>query len=166
MKLTTIIAALFAPALAMAAAVEPKAEVKTEALPIHIMGGKQGQLYVKLNHATNLRDKDLFGKSDPYVEMWLEKSYKQRSKDAKGLNPVFDETFCFYVRSGQDKLYLRVVDKDTFSNDKIGEATVSLDTVMANESVGPMDVKLPRWLGLSNNGFLNIQLLFVEDKSA
>ncbi|KAI9232800.1 MAG: C2 domain-containing protein, partial [Podila humilis] len=81
----------------------------------------KGQLYVKLNRATKLTDKDLFGKSDPFIEMWLEKAYKQRSKDTKGLNPIFDQTFCFYVRPGQNKLYIRAVDKDTFRNDKIGD---------------------------------------------
>ncbi|KAG0260344.1 hypothetical protein BG011_001945 [Mortierella polycephala] len=165
MRFSTIIAALFAPALVMAAVIEPKAEVNVESVPIHAMAGKSGQLYVKLNHATNLRNKDFVGRSDVFVEMWLEKSYRQRSKEVKGPNPVFDETFLFTVRSGQNKLYIRVVDKDTFSNDKIGEATVSLDAVMANGSAGPMDVKLPRWFGLRDNGSVNIQLRFVEGKS-
>ncbi|KAF9085533.1 hypothetical protein BGX23_009583 [Mortierella sp. AD031] len=53
-----------------------------------------------LNSAPNLTDKDLFGNPGPFIEMWLDKNYKQRSKDAKGLNPVYNETFCFYVRPG------------------------------------------------------------------
>ncbi|KAG0341742.1 hypothetical protein BG000_008166 [Podila horticola] len=135
-------------------------------LAVLVAAQKKGQLYVKLNRATNLTNKDLIGKSDPFIEMWLESHYKQRSKDTKGLNPTFDETFCFYVRPGQNKLYIRAVDKDTFSNDKIGEATINLANVISTGREGPQDYKLPAWLGFSSNGNVNMQLQFVEDTSA
>ncbi|KAF9584287.1 hypothetical protein BGW38_006967 [Lunasporangiospora selenospora] len=166
MRLTTVFAVLVAPVAAFAATVVPeqvKAEVETAGSGIHMMASKKGQLYVKLNYATNLRDKDWFSRSDPFVEMWLEKAYKQRSKDTKGSNPVFGETFCFYVRPGQNKLYVRAVDKDTFSNDKIGDATISLDEVMGAGRVGPKDYNLPKWLGLRSNGNVNIEMQFIED---
>ncbi|KAF9107375.1 hypothetical protein BGX29_006583 [Mortierella sp. GBA35] len=126
MKITAIAVALLAPVVAFAA--------------------KAGQLYVRLNSASGLRDKDLFGKSDPF---------------SRCLNPVYDQTFCFYVRPGQNKLYVRAVDKDNFSNDKIGDTSISLDQVMASGSVGPQDYNLPKWFGL-----LNLQMQFVEDKTA
>ncbi|KAG0213296.1 hypothetical protein BGX33_003046 [Mortierella sp. NVP41] len=126
MKITAIAVALLAPVVAFAA--------------------KAGQLYVRLNSASGLRDKDLFGKSDPFPRC---------------LNPVYDQTFCFYVRPGQNKLYVRAVDKDNFSNDKIGDTSISLDQVMASGSVGPQDYNLPKWFGL-----LNLQMQFVEDKTA
>lgn len=157
MKFTTLIAALLAPIAVLASiAVEkthPEAKVNAEGL-ISIFASKKGQLYVKPNRATNLRNKDWFGKSDPYVEMWLEKSYKQRSKDIKGQSPVFDETFCFYLRPGQNKLYVRAVDKDTFSNDKIGEAAISLDSVINTGTSPSQDYNLPKWLGLRSDGSL------------
>ncbi|KAF8935468.1 hypothetical protein BGZ52_010702 [Haplosporangium bisporale] len=155
MKLFTI-AAFLAPLAALVAADGT----------ITIQATKKGQLYVKLNRATKLTDKDLFGKSDPFIEMWLEKAYKQRSKDTKGLNPIFDQTFCFYVRPGQNKLYIRAVDKDTFRNDKIGDATIPLDNVINTGREGPKDYPLPKWLGFSSNGNVNMQLQFVEDTSA
>ncbi|KAK3812286.1 MAG: C2 domain-containing protein [Benniella sp.] len=130
------------------------------------MTSKKGQLYVKLNHASNLRDKDWVGQSEPYVEMWLEKAYKQRSKDNKGLNPVYDETFCFYVRPGQNKLYVRAVDKDTFRNDKIGDTSISLDQVLSSGQAPAKDYNLPKWFGLRSDGSVNLQMQFVEDKSA
>ncbi|KAG0310682.1 hypothetical protein BGZ97_012406 [Linnemannia gamsii] len=110
-----------------------------------------------------LTDKDLFGKSDPFIEMWLEKAYKQRSKDSKGLNPVFNQTFCFYVRPGQDKLYVRAIDKDTLINDKIGDTSISLSNVFMNGKVGPKNCNLQKWLGLSTNGQINMEMQFVED---
>jgi len=104
---------------------------------------RKGNLYIKLNHATKLTDKDWFGRSDPFIEMWLDKSYKQRSKDTKGQNPVFNETFCFYVRPGQDILYLRAVNKDTFSNNKIGDTKISLTMSSKLERRVPRTTSFP-----------------------
>ncbi|GJJ72987.1 hypothetical protein EMPS_05345 [Entomortierella parvispora] len=162
MRFITLAAALLAPMAAMAVS---KPVVEDDGA-INTMASKKGQLYVKLNSASKLTDKDLFGKSDPFIEMWLEKAYKHRSKDTKGLNPIFNETFCFYVRSGQNKLYVRAVDKDTFSNDKIGDTTINLDQVFNSGNVGPQDYKLPKWLGFSDNGSVNMQMQFVEDTSS
>ncbi|KAG0345469.1 hypothetical protein BG004_003683 [Podila humilis] len=154
MRFTSIVAVL-APIIALVTAQDGS---------VTIQASKKGQLSVKLNHATQLDDEDNFGKADPFIEMWLEKDYKQRSKDTKGLNPVFDETFCFYVRPGQSKLYVRAVDRDTISNDKIGEATISLDNVMNTGAKGPQDYKLPKWFGFSSSGYVNMQMQFTEDQ--
>ncbi|KAF9403121.1 hypothetical protein BGZ94_004719 [Podila epigama] len=168
MKFTTVVAALLAPMAILAASVTPQ-EQSADVEDIHgqhsidVMSSKTGNLYVKLNNGKNLRDKDWFGKSDPFVEMWLDKSYKQRTKDTKGLNPVFNQTFCFYVRPGQTRLYVRAVDRDTFSNDKIGEATISLSNVMNTGHEGPQDYDLPKWFGLRSNGALNMQMQFIAD---
>ncbi|KAF9358740.1 Extended synaptotagmin-1 [Mortierella sp. AD094] len=126
---------------------------------------RKGKLTIKLSHATNLKNKDLFGNNDPFIEMWLEKSYKQRSKDTKGNNPVFDETFCFYVRPGQDTLYVKAIDYDPLVNDKIGDASISLSEVFVSGNVGARDYKLPEWLGLSDSGSVNLQLQYQEDYS-
>ncbi|KAK3842286.1 MAG: C2 domain-containing protein [Linnemannia gamsii] len=125
-----------------------------------------GNLYVKLNSANNLRDKDTFGKSDPFVEMWLDKSYKARTKDVKSnLNPVYNQTFCFYVRPGQSTLYVRAVDRDTFRNDKIGQASVSLANVFSTGREGPQNYNLPKWFGMRSDGSVNMQMQFVPDNS-
>ncbi|KAG0083150.1 hypothetical protein BGZ93_002002, partial [Podila epicladia] len=79
-------------------------DVAASGVPRISASANKGHLYVKLNKATKHTDKDSFGKSDPFIEMWLESHYKQRSKDTKGVNPVFNETFCSYVRPCQDKL--------------------------------------------------------------
>ncbi|KAG0043395.1 hypothetical protein BGZ83_011466 [Gryganskiella cystojenkinii] len=168
MKLLSVVVTFMAPMAALAVSSEPVVvlpHVESESA-INVMASKKGQLYVKLNSASKLTDKDLFGKSDPFIEMWLEKSYKHRSKDNKGLNPVYNETFCFYVRPGQNKLYIRAVDLDTFRNDKIGDATIPLDAVFNSGSVGAQDYKLPKWLGFSDNGSVNMQMQFVEDTSS
>lgn len=172
MRVTSILATLLAPvAILASSSSSPKFNPAIKNVPsdnadaISIMAAKQGNLYVKLNHATNLRDKDRFGKSDPFIEMWLDKSYKQRTKVTKGLNPTFNHTFHFYVRPGQNKLYVRAVDRDTFRNDKIGDTSISLSHVMSTGREGPRDYDLPRWFGLRSNGKLNMQMQFIADNS-
>ncbi|KAF9358739.1 hypothetical protein BGX26_001012 [Mortierella sp. AD094] len=165
MKFTTIAIAILAPIVTMASCLPDnvntleRREITTEA------SGKKGQLYVKLNRANKLTNKDWIGKSDPFIEMWIEKSYKQRSKDNRGQDPVYDETFCFYIRPGQSKLNIRAVDSDTFSNDKIGETSISLDGVMNTGNAAAQDYALPKWFGFSDNGSVNVQMQFVEDTS-
>lgn len=147
MKFTAIVVSILVPIVAMATSI---AQESTGA--ITITAAKAGQLFVRLNSASGLRDKDWFGKSDPYFEVWLDKNYKSRSKDNKGLNPIYNQTFCFYVMPGQTKLYIRAVDKDTFRDDKIGEATIPLGPVMSTGKVGPRDYTLPKWFGLRSDG--------------
>ncbi|KAF9131760.1 hypothetical protein BGW39_001362 [Mortierella sp. 14UC] len=113
MKFTTIAVTILAPIAAMTAFIA-ESSVTAEGT---------------INIAAANADKDLFGKSDPYFEVWLDKDYKAHTKDNKGLNPVYDQTFCFY-----NKLYVRAADKDTFRDDKIGDTSISLDQVMASGS--------------------------------
>ncbi|KAF8943460.1 hypothetical protein BGZ47_005407 [Haplosporangium gracile] len=124
---------------------------------------RKGQLYVKLSKAMNLTDKALFGKSDSFLELWLEMSYKQRFKQAKGLNLVFNQTFCFYVHPGQGKLYVKAADRDPLINDKIGDTSISLSNVFVNGKEGLKNSNLQKWLGLSSNGRINMEMQFAED---
>lgn len=167
MRFITLVAAFLAPIAVVASSLEPTTpKVKVDADGhIGIYVAKKGQFYVKLNRVTNLRNKVWIDKSDPFLEMCLEKAYKQESKDTSGQNPVFDETFCFYLRPGQNRLYVRAVDSDTFSNDKIGDATIPLDGVLSTGSSGVRNYKLSKWLGLSSDGSVKLQMQLVEDKS-
>ncbi|KAF9433600.1 tyrosyl-tRNA synthetase [Entomortierella beljakovae] len=168
MKITTVALAVLAPIVAMASClpdtnavnfVKRDVDAKDQDEGISTMAsGKKGQLFVKLNSASKLTDKDWFGKQNPFIELWLEKSYKSRSGDSRGQNPVYGESFCFYVRPGQSKLHVRAVDADTFSNDKIGETSINLETVMNTGQVSAQDYLLPKWLGFSDNGSINLEL--------
>ncbi|KAG0280570.1 hypothetical protein BGZ95_009607 [Linnemannia exigua] len=85
----------------------------------------------------------------------------QRSKDAKDQNPVYNQTFCFYVRPGQDKRYVKAVDKDTLHNDKIGDTAIPLSGVFVNGKEGLKDYDLTKWYDLSTNGQLSLLLYYM-----
>ncbi|CAG8450097.1 11717_t:CDS:2 [Racocetra fulgida] len=39
---------------------------------------------------------DIIGKSDPYIELWLDKNYKQKTTTKNNtVNPTYNETFTF-----------------------------------------------------------------------
>ncbi|KAI9259619.1 C2 domain-containing protein, partial [Phascolomyces articulosus] len=97
-----------------------------------------------------------------YSELWLDSNYKQRSTDKPGTNnPVWNEFFSFNVHdtSKYNKLYFRVLDKDTVSNDKIGSAKFDLTNVYKGQPFTGW-IKLPAWFGLSSHGQLHLRIEF------
>ncbi|CAG8440958.1 1031_t:CDS:2 [Diversispora eburnea] len=121
--------------------------------------GHKGTLKVIVVRGKKLKDEDAIGKSDPYCELWIKKDYKQRTSTKKGTcDPEWNETFTFNV-DGDHHLYLRVLDDDIVSDDKIGEAKVDLNEVYKAKYIST-DVKLPALLGLTNHGFVQLILEF------
>ena len=98
-----------------------------------------GILKVRLVKATNLADKDFFGKTDPYVKLELEQDnyfldkdygYQVSSTKKNELNPVWNEDFDFRNVPTLENmvLTLRVFDKDIGSrDDKCGHCKIRLD---------------------------------------
>jgi len=91
-------------------------------------------LTVGIIKARNLKSKDLNGKSDPYVKVWLmfgeKKVEKKKSPVFKcNLNPVFNQTFEFNVPWEQIRdcsVELTVMDFDTIGrNEVIGKLRLS-----------------------------------------
>ena len=53
-----------------------------------------GTLKVTIVAARGLKDKDVVGKDDAYVELYLDKDYKQKTKTVKDTNsPTWNESF-------------------------------------------------------------------------
>ncbi|KAI8136785.1 C2 domain-containing protein [Fennellomyces sp. T-0311] len=130
------------------------------------MGLPAGTLTVTLIEAKDLKNQDLFGKNDPYVELWLDDDYKQKSSEVKNTNnPVWNETFTFNISKGSSdkKLYLKVLDKDLIGSDKIGDAKVNVKDII--NSGRPFDewVKLPAKLGLSSHGEIRVAIHFTPN---
>ncbi|KAI9499619.1 C2 domain-containing protein [Zychaea mexicana] len=130
------------------------------------MGFPAGILTVELYEAKELKGEDLFGQNDPYVELWLDDDYKQRSTEVSGSdNPVWNQTFDFKIEEGSHdkKLHLKVLDKDLLSDDKIGDAKVDLREVVEDGQVFNDWVELPAKLGLTSHGQVHLKITFAPN---
>ncbi|KAL7150921.1 hypothetical protein ABFS83_05G145900 [Erythranthe nasuta] len=89
----------------------------------------RGVLSVTVISAENLPATDLFGKSDPFVELTMKKS-DQKNKTrvvTDTLNPEWNQTFEFVVEDGlHELLILEVYDHDTFGKEKMGRCIMTL----------------------------------------
>ncbi|KAI9261053.1 C2 domain-containing protein [Sporodiniella umbellata] len=122
-----------------------------------------GTLNVTIIEARKLHGEDLIGKNDPYVELWLDSKYKQKTSVLDNTNdPVWNQTFTFPLEEGgrAHKLYMNVRDKDTIGSDDIGEAKFDFADAFNG---APIDtwVKLPAKLGLTSHGEVHIYVQFV-----
>ncbi|GAN01669.1 elicitor-responsive protein 1-like [Mucor ambiguus] len=122
----------------------------------------RGVLTVNVIEARNLHKEDLAGHNDPYVELWFDEDYKQRSESVKNTeNPVWNQTFTFNIEEGSSKhkLYFKVLDKDKVGEDKIGDG--HLDVAEAFKGT-PIDTwaKLPAKLGLTSHGEVHFDIVF------
>mmetsp|Transcript_21616 Transcript_21616/g.60099 ORF Transcript_21616/g.60099 Transcript_21616/m.60099 type:complete len:133 (+) Transcript_21616:160-558(+) len=97
-----------------------------------------GILKVRLVKATNLADKDYFGKSDPYVRLDLKQDnylldvdygYQRSSIKKNNLNPVWNEDYSFNIPTLKNMvLKLRVMDSDFGTrDDQCGWCKIRLD---------------------------------------
>lgn len=92
------------------------------------------QLTITLVKARNLKAKDITGKSDPYVKVWLQHGDKRVEKKKtciikRTLNPVYNESFVFSVpweKLRETSLLVSVMDFDSVGrNELIGKIVMS-----------------------------------------
>ena len=58
------------------------------------MGGAHGTLEVTVVEGRNLKDQDVVGKNDAYVELYVDKGFKQRTSIVKDTNdPTWNQRF-------------------------------------------------------------------------
>jgi hypothetical protein len=102
-----------------------------------------GALKVQICSATNLRNADFVGKSDPYVAVELRTKSGTRRGDAHRtshkmdtLEPLWDETAEFQRFDAADRLFFEVMDKDPTgkSDDRLGKAYLDVSQVLAGFS--------------------------------
>ncbi|KAI9279001.1 C2 domain-containing protein [Phascolomyces articulosus] len=125
-----------------------------------------GVLSVTLHEGKNLKNQDFMGKNDPYVELWLDDDYKQRSSEIKNNNnPVWNETFIFNITKGSSdkKLYVKVLDKDLVGSDKIGDTKIDVKDIIQSGRPFNQWVKLPAKLGLTSHGELLFTITFTPN---
>ncbi|KAI8876195.1 hypothetical protein K501DRAFT_262550 [Backusella circina FSU 941] len=122
-----------------------------------------GVLNVTVIEGRKLKDKDLIGQNDPYVELWVDEKYKQKTAVINNNNnPVWNQTFTFPLNEGRKhKLYLKVFDKDLIGSDNIGEAKYDFEELFNGQPVDTW-VKLPAKMGLTSHGEIHLYMQFMR----
>ncbi|KAE9610715.1 hypothetical protein Lal_00021210 [Lupinus albus] len=87
-----------------------------------------GRLTVTIVKANDLKNKEMIGKSDPYVVVYIRPLFKVKTKVIDdNLNPVWNETFEVIAEDKETQsLILEVFDKDIGQDKRLGLAKVPL----------------------------------------
>ncbi|KAJ1968946.1 hypothetical protein H4R35_006282 [Dimargaris xerosporica] len=100
------------------------------------MSRERGQLQVYVAEGRGLPNKDLFGKSDPYLEFRLGNAAKRTRVDKKGGSaPKWKEDLYFDVPPGTQAITMRCKDRDLSTDEDIGACTIDLKRVFEEEEV-------------------------------
>ena len=120
-----------------------------------------GTLEVIIVEGRDLKDRDIVGQNDAYVEIYLDKKYKQRTTTISefksiqcGMNGLQ-----FNLQKNDDTIHFDVYDADVVGKDSIGNGKVKLKHVFDD---GKFDewVKLPAKLGLTSHGEIHVIMNF------
>ncbi|KAM9312681.1 multiple C2 and transmembrane domain-containing protein 2 [Gastrophryne carolinensis] len=91
-------------------------------------------LTIHLREGQNLVIRDRSGTSDPYVKFKLNKKTLYKSKVIyKNLNPVWDEMFVLPIQNLDQKLHIKVYDRDFTTDDFMGSAFLDLQELELNK---------------------------------
>ena len=129
-----------------------------------ITSSSPNRITVRVVEARDLRDTDLFGRSDPYCEVRISSSQRprdyQRTRKISGcLCPRWDETFVFTTAHPEsDQVILTIYDHDYFSrDDSLGSATFSVAQAMLAPKVDIwLDLRHPKYIERKGRGAVHI----------
>ncbi|XP_032906599.1 multiple C2 and transmembrane domain-containing protein 2 [Amblyraja radiata] len=109
-------------------------EGKSSDLPSSRLPSYLLKIHLKEGHHLVVRDR--CGTSDPYVKFKLAGKTLYKSKIVyKNLNPRWDETFVVPVKNLNQKLYVKVYDRDLATDDFMGSAYLNLNDLEINSAV-------------------------------
>ena len=99
----------------------------------------RGTLHITIADGRNLKDQDLFGKMDPYVNFQLAAATNVRAQwrcnthHRGDKNPIWNDRHSFDVEEGDDRIQAQVYDEDgpSPSDGLIGQTSIDLHTVFA-----------------------------------
>ncbi|KAL2514993.1 Calcium-dependent lipid-binding (CaLB domain) family protein [Forsythia ovata] len=129
----------------------------------------QGKLTVTVVRANNLKNKELIGKSDPYVVVYVRPMFKVKTKVIEdNLNPVWNQTFELIAEDKETQsLIFEVFDQDIGQDKRLGIAKLPLIEL---EPEAPKEIELRLLPSLDmlkikdkkDRGTLTIQVLYHE----
>ncbi len=102
------------------------------------MNAIKGKLTVKLIEAKLTRDTEMFGSMDPYAKILCGGTeYQTTIHEGGGKKPHWNQQFDFNI-VGERLVTIKVLDKDKFSSDHVGECNIKLDDVY-------MEKRIDKW---------------------
>ncbi|KAL2492087.1 Calcium-dependent lipid-binding (CaLB domain) family protein [Abeliophyllum distichum] len=129
----------------------------------------QGKLTVTVVRANDLKNKELIGKSDPYVVVYVGPMFKVKTKVIEdNLNPVWNQTFELIAEDKETQsLIFEVFDQDIGQDKRLGIAKLPLIEL---ESEAPREFELRLLPSLDmlkikdkkDRGTLTVQVLYHE----
>ncbi|CAN1157751.1 Calcium-dependent lipid-binding protein, partial [Linum perenne] len=129
----------------------------------------QGKLTVTLVKANDLKNKEMIGKSDPYVVLYIRPVFKVKSNVVENnLNPVWNQTFELIAEDKETQsIILEVFDKDIGQDKRLGIVKIPLIDLEA-ESWKDMELRLMPALDMlkvkdkKDRGTLTVKVLYHE----
>eukprot|EP00195_Chlamydomonas_chlamydogama_P003503 CAMPEP_0202920082 /NCGR_PEP_ID=MMETSP1392-20130828/76672_1 /ASSEMBLY_ACC=CAM_ASM_000868 /TAXON_ID=225041 /ORGANISM="Chlamydomonas chlamydogama, Strain SAG 11-48b" /LENGTH=203 /DNA_ID=CAMNT_0049613563 /DNA_START=565 /DNA_END=1176 /DNA_ORIENTATION=+ len=123
-----------------------------------------GELSMTLEFGQKLKDKDWFGKQDPYCIIKCgHQTYRSRTCTDGGKNPVWNETFRFNIINENDISLVCMDEDDTSRDDTIGSGTFTL--ARARER-GTDRIQVPMMSKSGKqHGFISINLVFTRNSA-
>lgn len=124
-----------------------------------------GELTLTLEYGHGLKDKDWFGKQDPYCIITVG-NQTMRSKTAKdgGKNPVWNQQFRFNIIN-ENNFTIKVMDEDVGGDDHIGDGIGQLAKVRGGSHTDRQDITLVSRKGGKARGHITVTLTFLPNKS-
>ncbi|CAF1066009.1 unnamed protein product [Rotaria sordida] len=109
-----------------------------------------GTLEVIVVEGRHLKDRDLVGENDTYVEIYLDKKYKQRiTTISNSNNTVWNQCFTFNLQKGDDTIHFDIYDADVIGRDSIGNC-------IDDECLQETNVFDSLWFTITNDGLKSI----------
>jgi len=128
--------------------------------PLGYMGNVvPGELTVQVHRATDLEDKDMRGKSDPYVVVEYNEKRSKSDPISNDLNPEFDYSTSFIVQeNGPTEITVELLDDDVGKDETLGKTSFNLREVIEQ---GQM-MQVTRDLEGVESGRVVVSLIFNE----
>ncbi|GFR48310.1 hypothetical protein Agub_g10191 [Astrephomene gubernaculifera] len=127
------------------------------------MALEAGEVSVTIEFAQGLKDKDWFGRQDPYCVLSVGgQHFRTHTATDGGRNPVWNQTFRFNVINEND-VELTIKDSDVGRDDNIGTARISLARA---RQFGRDTMQAPVYSKHGKqHGFVQVSLVFTPNKA-